>query len=257
MSFPLMPPASSVRMLTQAEVADFTFNNYINLCTGTGKDATTSIYDARTVRAENAFGERGSLGIFNTTIASPPGFVDGCTILFFGARNTASNATVSAASVNGTAVSLTQVYNAQGNTNVATGYVGLFYVQVALQPRDITTVQANFPNGSGTNFFTGGCVFIIPGRWTPQAPTVGAASAAVSVAVAANEMVVYSCYNSTDSGANNITQTTGTLIASAKQNWYDGTQHGLVYSTTATTITTTPTATATGCFLRVSKLVYG
>jgi hypothetical protein len=252
MSFPLMPLASSARILTQAEVVDYIYNNYIDLCTGTGKDAS-GIYTARTVRAENASGERGSLGVFNTTITAPTGYVNGCTVLFFGARNSSSNATVTSPSVNGTAVSLGLVYNAQGNTNVSTGYVGLYYGWVALQPNQITTAQANFPAGSGTNYFTGGCIFILAGKWFPISTTVGLASQTVNVAVNANELVTYSCYNSTDSGSNNITQTSGTLIASAKQNWYDGTQHGLVYSPTATTITTDPTATASGCFLRCTR----
>lgn len=251
-----MPLPSPVKMLSQAEVTDFAYNNYLNLFSLTNKTGT--VFDTRTDRNGLAGGEESqSLGTFNTSIATPSGFVNGCTIIYFGARQSGSSALISAPTVNGAAVSVTQYYNLQGNTNVAAGYVGMAYGYVNLQPQNITVAAANFPAGTGTNILTAGAVYIVPGRWTPAGLTSGGTSAAVSVSINANELVTYSCYNSTDSSAQNITQTNGTLIASCKQNWYDGCQHGLVYRTTAGLVTMTPTGTATGCRIQAVRWTYG
>ena len=251
-----MPLPSPVKMLSQAEVVDYAYNNYLNLFSLTNKTGT--VFDARTDRNGLAGGEESqSLGTFNTSIAAPTGFVNGCTIIYFGARQSGSSALISSPTVNGAAVSVTQYYNAQGNTNVAAGYVGMAYGYVNLQPQNITVAAANFPAGTGTNILTAGAVYIVPGRWTPAGLTSGAASANVSVSIGAYELVTYSCYNSNDSSANNITQSAGTLIASCKQNWYDGCQHGLVYLPTAGTVTMTRTATATGCFIKAVRWTYG
>jgi hypothetical protein len=256
MSFPIMPSPSPVKMLSQAEVVDFAYNNYLNLFSLTNK--TVTVFDTRTDRNGLAGGEESqSLGTFNTSIAAPSGFVNGCTIIYFGARQNGSSALISSPTVNSAAVSITQYYNLQGNTNVATGYVGMAYGYVNLQPQKITVAAANFPAGTGSNILTAGAIYIVPGRWTPAGLTSGGTSAAVSVSINANELVTYSCYNSTDSSAQNITQSAGTLIASCKQNWYDGCQHGLVYRTTAGLVTMTPTATATGCFIRAVRWTYG
>jgi hypothetical protein len=256
MSFPIMPLPSPVKMLSQSEVVDFAYNNYLNLFSLTNKTGT--VFDTRTDRNGLAGGEESqSLGTFNTSIAAPTGFVNGCTIIYFGARQSGSSALISSPTVNGAAVSVTQYYNAQGNTNVAAGYVGMAYGYVNLQPQKITVAAANFPAGTGTNILTAGAVYIVPGRWTPAGLTSGAASAAVSVSINANELVTYSCYNSTDSSAQNITQSAGTLIASCKQNWYDGCQHGLVYRTTSGLVTMTPTGTATGCRIQAVRWAYG
>jgi hypothetical protein len=244
------------RALTQAEVVDFAYNNYLNLFSLTNKTGT--VFDARTDRNGLAGGEESqSLGTFNTSIAAPTGSVNGCTIIYFGARQSGSSATISSPTVNGAAVSVTQYYNAQGNTNVSAGYVGMAYGYVNLQPQAITTAAANFPVGGGSNILNAGAIYIVPGRWSPAGLTSGGSSAAVSVSINANELVTYSCYNSSDSSAQNITQSAGTLIASCKQNWYDGCQHGLVYRTTAGSVTMTPTSTATGCFIKAVRWTYG
>ena len=256
MSFPLMPFAGGPYMLSQAEVAAFVYNNYLTLCSTT--DRNPSVFATRAARAASTSREiTTSLGTFNTTIPSTAGLFNGCTFLFFGGRDTAV-ANISAATVNGNSISITQVYNNIGTpSNTDTG-VSLYYGYIPqIRPQDITTCAATFPVGGGSNILTAGCIYIVPGKWTPQTYTVGTAGAALTVSIAANEMVAYSCYSETDSSANNITQTAGTLIASAKQNWYDGAQHGLVYRTTAGSVTMTPTATASTGYVYASKLVYG
>jgi len=259
MSFPLIPPPATPHMLSQAEVADFTYNNYLTLCSTTDKNAGATVFNARAARASSTSREvTTALGTFNTTIPAAVGLSNGCTFLFFGGRDDSPPASspISGATVNGTSLSITQVYNAAGNATV--GSVSMYYGYISqIQPRDITTCAATFPVGGGTNILSAGCIFIVPGKWTPQAYTVGTAGAALTVSIAANEMVAYSIYSETDSSANNITQTAGTLIASAKQNWYDGAQHGLVYRTTAGSVTMTPTATASTGYVYASKLVYG
>jgi len=249
-----MPSPATSRMLSQAEVADFTYNNYLTLCSLT--DKTGSVFQTRVDRNGLNSGElTTSLGTFNTTIPAAVGLSNGCTFLFFGGRN-ATTAPISTATVNGNAVSITQVYNSTGSSGA--GSVSMYYGYIQqIQPRSITTCGALFPVGGGSNILTSGCIFIVPGKWTPQTATNGAAGGALTVSIAANEMVAYSCYNETDSSANNITQTAGTLIASAKQNWYDGAQHGLVYRTTSGSVTMTPTATASTGYVYASKLVYG
>lgn len=258
MSFPIMPSPSTPRMLSQAEVADFTYNNYLTLCSTTDKSSGATIFNARTARAFAVSREISlATGTFNTTIPDTTGIFGGCTFLFFGGRDDSPPASspISGATVNGNSLSITQVYNAAGSS---VGSVSMYYGYIPqIQPRDITTCAATFPVGGGTNILTAGCIYIVPGKWTPQTYTVGAAGAALTVSIAANEMVAYSCYSETDSSANNITQTAGTLIASAKQNWYDGVQHGLVYRTTAGSVTMTPTATASTGYVYASKLVYG
>jgi hypothetical protein len=250
-----MPSPATPRMLSQAEVADFTYNNYLTLCSLTNKTGT--VFDTRTDRNGLASGEESqSLGTFNTTIPDAVGLSDGCTFLFFGGRD-GSSAPISGATVNGNSLSITQVYQAVGSS-AALGYVSMYYGYIQqIQPRSVTQCGALFPAGSGTNILTAGCVFVVPGKWTPQVQTAGLAGAAKTVSIAENEMVAYSCYNDTDSSGNNITQTAGTLIASAKQNWYDGAQHGLVYRTTAGSVTMTPTSLSSTAYVYSAKLVYG
>lgn len=254
MSFPIMPLPATLAALTQAEVADYTYNNYLTLCSITNKTGT--VFDTRTDRnGLNSGEETQSLGTFNTTVPSATGFTDGCTFLFFGGRDDPPGS-ISGATVNGNALAITQVYNAAGNATLGSVCMYYGYIQ-QIQPRNVTTCAATFPVGGGTNILSAGCIFVVPGKWTPQAYSVGTAGAALTVSIAANEMVAYSIYNETDSSSNNITQTAGTLIASAKQNWYDGAQHGLVYRTTAGSVTMTPTATASTGYVYASKLVYG
>lgn len=250
-----MPLPATLPMLNQAQIASYTYNNYLTLCSLTNKTGT--VFDTRTDRNGLAFGEESqSLGTFNTTIPKATGFVDGCTFLFFGGRD-GSSAPISGATVNGNSLSITQVYQAVGSS-AALGYVSMFYGYIPrIQPQNVTQCEALFPRGSGTNILTAGCVFVVPGKWKPQAQTAGLEGLPKTVSIAANEMVAYSCYNDTDSSSNNISQTAGTLIASAKQNWYDGAQHGLVYRTTAGNVTMDPTSVSSTAYVYSAKLVYG
>lgn len=259
MTFPLMPFIAPISTLSRAQAASYLFTNFATLMTGADRLSDTSnTFKTRTVRADRIGNElTSSLGIFNTSPPAPTGGqLSGSTLLFMGGRD-GTNADISGAQVNGVAAALTNVFNVAAVSGGAIRH-SLYYHTSTLRPNQITTARANFPVGSGSDILNASAIYILPGGWTPstQANNAGDGSA-VTLSVLANELVVYSIGNTVDSSAANVTYTAGTLIGCSKINWYDGVEHGIVYRTTDGNITLTPTATATGGILRLTKFTYG
>jgi len=257
MTFPLMPFIAAAPV-SRDQAAAFIYNNYASLLSPGQRTGTTSTsFAARSTRDQRNSAEYPvNQGFWNTTI--PPittGFVAGSTVLFFGGRYGSGNATVSGATVNGSSVSITEVYNTGGN---ASGwYESMYYCFVPTQPQNITVAGALFPYEIGSNNLNSGSIYILPGRWTPGSVVTGAsAGAAVTVPIEANELVAYSCSNEADTAAANVTFTAGTSVALSKMNWYGGVQHGLVYRTTAGNVTLTPTSVASLALMHAVKLTY-
>jgi hypothetical protein len=257
MTFPLMPFIAAAT-ISRSQAAAFINTNYATLMSPTQRTGFTSTsFSARTsreqyVNAENPVNQ----GFWNTTIPAPSGFVSGTTVLFFGGRYGSGNADISGATVNGASVSITQVYNT-GGSSAGAWYESLYYCFVPIQPQSITVAGALFPYEIGSNNVNAGCLYILPGRWTPSSVVTGASDgAAVTVSIQDNEVVAYSCSNEVDAGGANVTFTAGTNVASAKSNWYGGAQHGLMYRTTAGNVTLTPTSLASFARMHAVKFTY-
>lgn len=254
MSAPMMPYTAPPSFLSRAQAAEYTFTNFTQvLSSGRRSGQTLLIRSSRTDRVNAEY--TSSTGIFSPSPPRPATFTNGCTILFFGGRNSTSNATVSNASVNGNAVTLTSIYNGPALTT-GTVYMSCFIGYAPEQVDNITTAQASFPVGGGGDVINVSSIYILPGRWTAGAVTVTSGTTAGTIAVAENEMVAYSCGNDIDSNAANVSFTAGTLIGCSKVNWYSGVEHGLMYRTTAGNVTLTPVNSLNNSFLRMFKLSY-
>lgn len=258
MTFPLMPFIAPISTLSQAQAADYLFDGYAGLMSSARRLSDTSnTFSTRTARADRISNEYvTSLGIFNVDAPALSSSVSGSTLLFMGGRDSTSNASISGAEVNGSAISITQVWNAiTAGTDIRHS---LYYGYTDLQPDELTTVRASFPVGSGTDILNASAAYVLPGPWTPGTTVNnGGSNSALTISVAANDIVAYSIGSELDSPAANVTYTAGTLIGCSKVNWYDGVEHGLVYRTTAGNITLTPTATASGGVLRMVRFTYG
>lgn len=256
MTFPLMPFSAQAPYLTDAQAAAYTYTNYIDLMTpGERVSGSSSNFAVRTARAERLSKEyTSSLGTFaNVAAPRPVSLTNGCTILFFGGRDSSSSAGISGAEVNGSAISITALYNVAGTT-AGNVYMSCYIGYTPLQVQDINSVNANFPVGGGTDILNSGSIYILPGRWAASSVTAFGAGVTGTLAIAANEIVGYSSATNTDTSSANVTYTAGTLIGCSKVNWYDGVEHGLVYRTSSGSVTLDQAFA--DAYLRMFKLTY-
>ena len=205
--------------------------------------SSSNTWSNRTVRSDIVTSEyTNSSGLFNTSVPSEGGDSGSSTIFFLSGTNTSSNTGASSALVNGSTVKSNVIYSALGAGSGDA--VSCAVSNVPISAKSIFSVSATFPVGTGSNVLTSNSIFIVPGTWRNSNPVTVAQGATATITVPNGSIVIYSCGDVADTSAITVTVTTGTLIGRSKVNWYDGVEHGLVYSQNGNTVVLTPPASS-------------